>query len=363
MLLLCLFVLQAHAVLTWLGLAEQQPLQTQHDYDPFGTNDFDKFINDTLDEFLTPGLAIAVVHGNDTFSKAYGYANIHTRDPITPHTLFQAGSTTKSFTTAAMSKLVDSNESSYAHVSWSTKLADLIRDDFVLQDEYATNHITLVDALSHRTGVPRHDLSWVNSDPTLKEMVRKLRYVPLSREIRTEWQYCNLMFSAVTLALETITSTAMGTLLRQWIWEPLGMSETFFDTSEALAFTERSDVVNMARGYLFDNSTKVQVEVPYSDIPPANGAGGVISNVLDYTHWIRTFLHPSNTSNPISSAAIKAMTTPHMLLEPDWRPSTGAEFYGLGLQGSVYRGHELLGRKHTDRFCSTRVRPELTIPL
>ncbi|KAK4545470.1 hypothetical protein LTR36_002820 [Oleoguttula mirabilis] len=339
--LLCLP--RALAVLTGLGSVKQRPLQSPHEYDPLASHDFEAFINRTLDEFLTPGVAIAVVHGNKTFSKGYGYANIHTHDPVTPRTLFQAGSTTKSFTAATMSKLVYSNESAYAEISWTTKLADLIRDDFVLHDEYATTHITLADALSHRTGMPRHDLVWTISDPTLKEQVRQLRYVPLSHEIRTEWQYCNLMFSAVSLAIETVTGTAMGTLLREWIWQPLGMHETFYSTSETLAFTEQSDQVNMARGYLYDNYTKVQVEVPYSDLPPANGAGGVISNVLDYIRWIRMFLHPSSSSNPISASAIKTMTSAHMLMAPEWRPSTGADFYALGLIGSVYRGHELLG--------------------
>ncbi|KAK5123404.1 hypothetical protein LTR85_002836 [Meristemomyces frigidus] len=315
MLLLYLLCLpRAFALSSWFGLHDQQPLHILHAYDPFAASEFDAFINATLDEFLTPGLAVAVVHGNDTFSSTYGYANIQSHDPITSHTLFQAASTTKSFTAAAMSKLVYNNESRHAGISWTTKLADLIRDDFVLQDD----------------------------DPTLREMTRRLRHVPLSKELRTKWQYCNLMFSAVALALETLTGASMGMLLHDWIWEPLGMHETFFNTSEALAFTEQSHSVNMARGYLYDNYTKTQVEVPYSDLPPANGAGGIISNVLDYTHWIRMFLHPSNTSNPMSSEGIQTMTSAHMLMETGFLPSTGADIYGLGLVGSVYRGRELL---------------------
>ena len=34
-----------------------------------------------------------------------------------------------------------------------------MRDDFVRPDEYTTFHATIEDALSHRTGMPRHDLS------------------------------------------------------------------------------------------------------------------------------------------------------------------------------------------------------------
>ncbi|KAK3071655.1 hypothetical protein LTR53_008255 [Teratosphaeriaceae sp. CCFEE 6253] len=313
-------------------------------YHPFESPGFDDYITTTLADFLAPGLTIAVVHGDKTFSRAYGHANLDTKEPMTPRTLFYAGSTTKSFTAAAMSHLVDSNASDYAAITWTSKLADLIRDDFVLQDEHATNHITLTDALSHRTGMPRHDMSWINGDPSAREQVRRLRHLPLHHELRETWEYCNLMFTAVSHAIETLTGAAMGTLLREWFWEPLGMRETFYSIQDALAHAEATDGVTMATGYLYDNSSKSYTSVPHSTIPPANGAGGVISNVLDYTHWIRAFLHPSNPSNPVSPAAIQAMTSPHMLMRPGIQPTQGAA-YGLGLETSLYRGQRVVAHE------------------
>ena len=334
---------QALALISWPGSAAQQPLQSSRKhYDPFA-GDFDSWVNGTLDEFLAPGLAIAIVHGNKTYAKGYGYADLETEELISPRTLFYTGSTTKSFTAATMSKLVDSNDSAYNDIIWTTKLADLIRDDFVLQDEYATDHITLTDAMSHRTGMPRHDLSWINADVSLREQVRQMRHLPMHNEIRTTWEYCNLMFATVSHAIETVTGTAMGTLLQDWLWEPLGMLETFYSLSDALAYAEKTGNVTMARGYIYSNTTKSQVEVPFSDIPPSNGAGGVISNVLDYTHWLRTFLHPDNTSNPMTPSAIAYMTQPHMphpINSPPLTPNTG--YYGLALEGSVYCGHPTL---------------------
>lgn len=348
MLLLPLVFLAPHtfALVSWLGLTEQQPLLTSHDYDPFATQHFDHFINNTLTEFLTPGLAIAVVHNNKPFSQAHGLANLATNDPVTPRTLFFTGSTTKSFTAATASKLVYSNESAYADITWTTRLADLIRGDFVLQDAYATNHIMLLDALSHRTGMPRHDMSWITNDPSLREQVRRLRYLPLHNELRTTWEYCNLMFTAVSHAIETITGKSTSDLLREWFWEPLGMHETFYDLDSALSFAESSsEEVTFARGYMYDNiTTHALIPVPWSDIPPSNGAGGVISNVLDYTLWIKAFLHPDNTSSPLSAAAIETMTSAHMPTKDHFRPMTGSSaFYGLGLSGGVYRGYEIVG--------------------
>lgn len=42
-------------------------------------------------------------------------------------------------------------------LDWTTPIAQIIPADFVLADPWATEHITLEDALSHRTGLPRHD--------------------------------------------------------------------------------------------------------------------------------------------------------------------------------------------------------------
>ncbi|EMC94393.1 hypothetical protein BAUCODRAFT_35603 [Baudoinia panamericana UAMH 10762] len=340
----CLLALlpAASALETWVGL-DQQPIQANlsQAYDPFAGEGFDRYVNDVLAEQHTPGIAIAVVHGNSTYSRAYGYADLELKIPVTPKTLFFAGSTTKSFTAATTSKLVDSNVTEYAHISWTTKLVDLIRDDFVLEDDYTTNHINFVDALSHRTGMPRHDLSWIGHDPSLRDIVRQMRYLPLHRELRDTWEYCNIMFSAVSHAIETVTGTAMSVLLRQWIWEPLGMTETFYVLADALAYVEHSHDITMARSYEWVNDTSSYSKWALSDLPPSNGAGSVISNVLDYTHWVRMFLHPENASNPISTAAIKQMTTRHMIVNGDSSPSQDLT-YGLGLEIASYRGHRLV---------------------
>ncbi|KAI6876004.1 beta-lactamase/transpeptidase-like protein [Hortaea werneckii] len=343
MLLNLLFLTQTtYALSSWLGLDSQYPLSRCHDlndYQPF-TEDFNVFVNNTLSEFLAPGLAVAIVQGDATYAKGYGYSNIEQWEEMTPQTLFFAGSTTKSFTAATMSKLVESNESAYAAIEWDSKLASLIREDFVLSDAYASNHISLTDALSHRTGMPRHDISWVNGNVSVKQQVEQLRHLPFHRELRAGWEYCNLMFTAVSHTIETVTKSSMATLLKQWMWEPLGMHETFYNLADALNYAENSGGnVTMATGYLYDNVTgHSMVPVPFSHIPPENGAGGVISNVLDYAKWIRTFLHPENSSNPISAQTVKKMTSAHMPVPgTSWPYTGGVSWYGLGLTGGIYK--------------------------
>ena len=312
---------------------------------PLASTGFDEYVSEVLEELRTPGMSIAVVHRDKTYSKGFGYSHLASQEPVTPRTLFFAGSTTKSFTAAVASKLVNPNESQYSHVNWSTRLADLIRDDFVLQDEYATNHITLADALSHRTGMPRHDLTTWNGDPSIREQVRRLRHVPLHNEVRTHWEYCNKMFTAVSHAVETVVGMPMSRILENWIWRPLGMHETFYTLQDALKCAEDSKGdVSMARSYLWNNENQAHVEVPFTDIPPANGSGGIITNVLDYTNWVRQFLYPSKDGNALNAAAVKDMTAAHMPVPPSWYPYS-THTYGFGLETVTYRGHLLTGHR------------------
>jgi len=56
--------------------------------------------------------------------------------------------------------------------------------------------------------------------------VRSLRYLPLTAEPRTKFQYCNIMFVTVSHVVESLTGVWMGDFLSEKIWEPLGMKST-----------------------------------------------------------------------------------------------------------------------------------------
>jgi CubicO group peptidase (beta-lactamase class C family) len=85
----------------------------------------------------------------------------------------------------------------YPSLTWRTPLVALLRDDFVLAPEYAwaQEHLTLEDALSHRTGFPRHDKSLATvygpdgHKATVGDFTRNLRYLPMTSEPRTVFRY------------------------------------------------------------------------------------------------------------------------------------------------------------------------------
>ncbi|TAQ87178.1 hypothetical protein B7494_g4491 [Chlorociboria aeruginascens] len=319
-----------------LSLASQQEILLEKNLTPFSKK-FGQLVNETLELWHVPGLSIGVVDGDDIWTEGYGIAS-YPSTPVTPSTLFYAGSTTKAFVSAAISLLVDNST-----LEWTTPISSIIPSDFVLKDEYFTAHLTLEDALSHRTGMPRHDFSYGGHydghKATAKDIVRSLRYLPLTAELRTKWQYCNMMYQVISHVIETLTGRWLGDVLKEKIWTPLGMNSTkennepnqYFSTPAAKAAPE-----DLAQGYVYYKE-KYQ-EVPYMDLVETSGAGSVISNVLDYTKWLHALILEAG---PLSKAGHKAVRAPRIFMEsPEDLPFTGNLGYALGWETGIYHNYQ-----------------------
>lgn len=75
------------------------------------------------------------------------------------------------------------------------------------------------------------------------------------------------------------------------------------------------------------------------DLTCISGAGSVISNVFDYSKWLKAQL---SMSGPISKAGHEALRTPHIFEDPGTEPTafTGPQAYALGWSTGVYHGYE-----------------------
>lgn len=258
-----------------------------------------------------------------------------------PETLYYAGSTTKSFVAASVLKLIEESANDSTPLTLKTKISSLIRDEFVLPDDYATTHVTLEDALSHRTGMPRHDYSYGEENQTIETLARRLRYLPMTAEIREKWQYCNMMFGTMSYVIETLTGGWVGTFIYEKIWKPLGMQATFLSLAEAkqAALTGGAP---LSKGYFWNYASEKFVELPWLDSPVNAGAGATISNVLDYAKYLRAMLQMNTTI--LTEASYKELRTSRSISsagDGDNEPWAGPELYGLGWEIANYRGHEV----------------------
>ncbi|MCJ1247489.1 hypothetical protein MMC30_004703 [Trapelia coarctata] len=293
---------------------------------------FDSLVNQILAKWKVPGLSITVVDGDNTYAKGYGIATFPDT-PVTPGTLFYTGSTAKAFTAGAISLLIDES-SKYKDIQWATPIRTLLGEDFELADNYSTHHVTVEDALCHRTGLMTFDLLYFNTSRTVQEVVQTMRYVPLTAEIRTKFQYSNLMFSTLCYVIETLTGEWLGDFFAKRIWHPLGMGSTYFSLADA-----QNSPKHLAQGYFYNKVTGNYDPEAYIDAPAMCGCGGIVSNVLDYAKWLRMML---TNGSPLSAAAHEAIVTPHFIAGPPlWRHAS-TWLYGLGWDLSTYRGERVI---------------------
>ncbi|KAM5529942.1 penicillin-binding protein [Fusarium oxysporum f. sp. phaseoli] len=298
------------------------------------TEDFASFVTEILDKWKVPGLSIAVIDGDQVFAEGYGFATLP-NEPATPETLWHAASTTKAQTAAILARLINSGDHPALANGWSTTISSIVHDDFVLQDAWATEHITLDDAVSHRTGIAAYDKSYAQvvegKEVKPKDIVRNLRNLPLSTEPRLKFSYTNLMYTTLSHVIETVTGKWLGDVMKELIWGPLDMNSTFFDLQDAI-----NAPYQLASGYYWDKKEGKYGEVPFMNITELSGAGAIFSNVLDYAKWVKCLLHEAP---PFSKEVHKDIKTPRILKSIQPNGPYDIKTYGLGWERTHFKGH------------------------
>ena len=94
---------------------------------------------------------------------------------MTPDSVCAIASNSKLFLAMSVGLLISNKtlaEERGEEIKWSTKIRDLI-PEWGLMDEEMDRGVSLQDMLSHRTGMPRHDLSGVQRKGGVSEMVSR----------------------------------------------------------------------------------------------------------------------------------------------------------------------------------------------
>lgn len=182
--------------------------------------------------------------------------------------------------------------------------------------------------------MPGHDNSWhreINgTQATLQHVVRNLRNLPISAEPRTEWLYCNLMYVTLSHVVEVLTKRWLGDVIKDIIWKPLGMESTSMSLQEA-----KLSSAPLASSYAWREKGQRYEELPYLDAEHMSGAGGIISNVIDYAQWLKCLIHETK---PFSKAVHEDIRTPRFIHSA--RPALGidVDLYGLAWQRTTIHG-------------------------
>ncbi|MBM3814433.1 MAG: serine hydrolase [Acidimicrobiia bacterium] len=292
----------------------------------------DTFVEEQMKEWKVPGVAIAVVKdGKVILSKGYGQRNIKENLPVTPKTLFAIGSSSKAFTAISLALLADDGK-----LEWDKPVRDFL-PEFRLYDQTMTERMTPVDLLTHRSGLPRHDLVWYSSPLSRQQLYERLRHLEPSKDLRTTFQYQNLMYMTAGYLAGRLQDITWEDAVRRRIFTPLGMSQSNFSVNDSQKTNDFA--------LPYKKNKEEIVESPFRNIDAVGPAGCINSNLEDMTHYLRMNLDDGkfNGKQFLSAQQIRMMQTAHMPIAGEGRRvELGPTSYGLGWFITTYRGQKLV---------------------
>lgn len=305
--------------------------------------DYSGYIDEARESWHCPGVAVAIVRDDEVIHQsAHGWRDVENQLPVTVDTRFPLASVTKSFTAMSVALMVDEGK-----LEWDKPVQEYL-PEFVFDDQYVTRHITVRDMLSHRTGLPRHDLAAWRLDLPPADFIRRMRHLKFSASFREKFQYNNLMFHAAAYLVESVARQRWDEFVRDRIFTPLGMTASNFEPAAPQAGQ------HSAKGYRVDRDDEGVAtgltETPvglHTELSPG-AAGALHSTLADLIRWLKVHVNEgrSGATQLVSPANLKQMHLPHMV-----RPGGGISealfgntifTYGLGWFVDPYQGLTLV---------------------
>ena len=277
-------LLSALLTITWLSGVYSQPLPKEK---------FDQFFDRLSEKNQAMGTFTIVKDGNVLYTRAIGYSQINgtVKKPLTMANRFRIASIGKTYTAVMIMQLVEEGK---------LKLTDTL-DKYYPQVPNARK-ITMLQMLSHRSGVPNLRREWdplrnwrngITKDDTLALIARATP----DFEPDTRQAYSNSGYFLLTRILEKITGKSYAEALADRITSRIGLADTYIEAGFIDVKKNESLTYNRVGG-----DWKQHFETHPSI---AYGAGQIMSTPHDLARFIQALFD----GKLVSRESLDRMTT------------------------------------------------------
>lgn len=313
------------------------------------------YIRASMADWDLPGLAVAVVHGDEViFADGFGVKELGREDPVDEHTLFQIGSVSKSFGAAAIGILVDDGL-----VDWDDPVVEHL-PWFRVKDPDVTREMTIRDLLSHQSGMPS-DAFPVLAIMDARAAAERVRHLDNQTPLREGFRYSNQGYGVAGLVVEAVAEKTWGEWVRERLFHPLDMhnsaaspyelweypfvAPTFLGTAPAgTAGIADAPGKNVAMPHGFDREGARRV-LAWQSYDNMQAAGSVVSSAAEMANWLRMHLARGRFGDRtvLGETTVEEMHAPQV--------ASGATFlfaddtthaYALGWSRTTFEGHTYL---------------------
>ena len=222
---------------------------------------------------LFNGVILIAEKGKVVYQRAFGVADISTRQPLTMSSSFNMASVSKQFFTMMIMMLKEQNKVSY--------------DDPVSKYlmEFPYPGITVRHLMTHTSGLPEYfELAQRYNGPldtlTNPKLLRLISDVKpgLIFQPGARWSYCNTNYAIIASIIEVVSGMPANKMFQDRIAGPLGMKNTVLYN-----LTLKMTVPNRVYGFRRENGKEVMNELGRFD--GVWGDGNVYASAEDLLKW------------------------------------------------------------------------------
>lgn len=283
----------------------------------------DEYIARHMAEVGAPGMTLALADRNGLLrASEYGYADLKAGIKVSPQTLFEIGSISKSFVAIVVLQLaeegkLDLNKPVTSYLPWLK-----IESKF---SPFTTHHL-----LSHTSGLSGVPLLLRAAGTTLG----------VSFEPGTNWVYSNVGYDLLGFLIEAGDKKPFADAMRQRVFNPLGMNSSSPVISNEIRERLAVGYAPLQSDRPFPIRGKLG-EAPWIEVPEA--AGSIAATASDMGNYLQMLLNNgAGAKGRVLSEKSFALFTKPVIKSP-FRGEDASYAYGLWV--SETNGHKLL--RHT----------------
>jgi CubicO group peptidase (beta-lactamase class C family) len=267
-----------------------------------------------------------------------GWADVASKRPMTPDTLFWIASMTKPVTGVALLMLQDEGK-----LSVTDPVAKYLPEFANLKTPSGKPaNLTITQIATHTSGLGEAGPA-AQQAKTLADLVPLWVAAPMQYEPGAQWKYTQSGINALSRIVEVVSGMTFDAFVQKRLFDPLGMTSTTFYPDAA---DQRARLVT---AYAKNKETGVLEPVPpRADFGtrgrPPLGNGGLFSTAPDYAKFCRMLLNGGTLDGRryLSAAAMRLLMTPQTgdlptgFLQSETYGNRGTN-YGWGITTSILR--------------------------
>ena len=260
-----------------------------------------------------PGVSIGIYHNEKEYTAGLGVTSVENPLPVTPDTLFQTGSISKTFTGTIFMRLVEQGV-----VDLDAHVREYL-PKFKMADEEVAERVTIRHLLTHTGGwIGDYFNDYGNGDNALAKMMRDIAKLEQVTPLGEVWSYNNAGFNIAGRIVEVVTGKPFEQVAQELVLDPLGLDMTYYFPDDVMV-THRFVVGHHREG------KKVKVSRPWAIGRAGAPVGGVISTVKDLLTYARFHMGDGKSATGEKVLSVKSL---RQMRKPLYA-TTGSDHIGL----------------------------------